>query len=136
MTTTNADHHALQGEGELGMGQDDTGQGELRLQALRKQLRRSAAQCDALKAELAEGKRRDRTADLYKKKVYRFAFSAVNSGWFCVSCAAPMTAASGPFATLTASETYSGTEDIMILESQRISMQALRVSLYVVSTCM
>lgn len=45
------------------------GQGELRLQALRKQLKRTSAQCDALKAEVAEGKRRDRTADLYKKKV-------------------------------------------------------------------
>lgn len=45
------------------------GQGELRLQALRKQLKRITAQCDALKAELAEGKRRDRTAELYKKKV-------------------------------------------------------------------
>ena len=45
------------------------GQGELRLQALRKQLHRSTAQCDSLKAEVAELRRRDRTADLYKKKV-------------------------------------------------------------------
>lgn len=45
------------------------GQGELRLQALRKQLKRTTVQCDALTAEVAEGKRRDRTADLYKKKV-------------------------------------------------------------------
>ncbi|KAL0039884.1 hypothetical protein WJX77_010830 [Trebouxia sp. C0004] len=43
-------------------------QGEIRLQSLRKQLKRSAAQCEALKAEVAELKRRDRTADLYKKK--------------------------------------------------------------------
>ncbi len=41
------------------------------LQSLRKQLKRSAAQCEALKAEVAELKRRDRTADLYKKKVTR-----------------------------------------------------------------
>ena len=47
----------------------EVGQGELRLQALRKQLKRTTVQCDALKAEVAEGKRRDRTADLYKKKV-------------------------------------------------------------------
>ena len=62
----------LQAEGsqahELGQGQ-----GELRLQALRKQLKRTAAQCEALKAEVAELKRRDRTADLYKKKVARHA---------------------------------------------------------------
>ncbi|KAL3143209.1 hypothetical protein ABBQ38_002063 [Trebouxia sp. C0009 RCD-2024] len=55
-------------QGEVGSGQGEGGQGELRLQALRKQLKRSAAQCDALKAEVAEGKRRDRTAILYKKK--------------------------------------------------------------------
>lgn len=48
------------------------GQGELRLQALRKQLKRMTAQYDALKAEVAEGKRRDRTAELYKKKVIFF----------------------------------------------------------------
>ena len=41
------------------------------LQSLRKQLKRSAAQCEALKAEVAELKRRDRTADLYKQKVGR-----------------------------------------------------------------
>jgi len=41
------------------------------LQSLRKQLKRSAAQCEALKAEVAELKRRDRTADLYQKKVGR-----------------------------------------------------------------
>ncbi|KAL0045383.1 hypothetical protein WJX82_005375 [Trebouxia sp. C0006] len=46
----------------------EMGQGEMRLQSLRKQLKRSAAQCEALKAEVAELKRRDRTADLYKKK--------------------------------------------------------------------
>lgn len=44
------------------------------LQSLRKQLKRSAAQCEALKAEVAELKRRDRTADLYKKKVRRKPF--------------------------------------------------------------
>lgn len=41
------------------------------LQSLRKQLKRSAAKCEALKAEVAELKRRDRTVDLYKKKVKR-----------------------------------------------------------------
>ena len=41
----------------------------MQLQALRKQLQRSSAQCDSLKAEVAELKRRDRTAELYKKKV-------------------------------------------------------------------
>ncbi len=45
------------------------------LQSLRKQLKRSAAQCEALKAEVAELKRRDRTVDLYKKKVRRKPFS-------------------------------------------------------------
>ena len=45
------------------------------LQSLRKQLKRSAAQCEALKAEVAELKRRDRTADLYKKKVRRKPYS-------------------------------------------------------------
>ncbi|KAL0034025.1 hypothetical protein WJX79_004031 [Trebouxia sp. C0005] len=43
-------------------------QGEMQLQSLRKQLKRSAAKCEALKAEVAELKRRDRTVDLYKKK--------------------------------------------------------------------
>ena len=51
------------------------GQSELRLQAVRHQLRRATAQCDALKAEVAEGKRRDRTADLYKKKVINLLLS-------------------------------------------------------------
>ena len=45
------------------------------LQSLRKQLKRSAAHCEALKAEVAELKRRDRTADLYKKKVTRKLFT-------------------------------------------------------------
>ena len=45
------------------------GQSEVRLQTLRKQLKRSMAHCQALKVEVAELKRRDRTAELYKKKV-------------------------------------------------------------------
>ena len=56
----------LQDEGSQG---HEVGQGEMRLQALRKQLKRLAAQGEALKAEVAELKRRGRTADLYKKKV-------------------------------------------------------------------
>lgn len=39
------------------------------VQRARKQLRRSQAECQALKAQLADLKRRDRTADLYKRKV-------------------------------------------------------------------
>ncbi len=65
--------HAEQSQnGLVGSGAEDgceVEQGEIRLQTLRKQLKRSAAQCEALKAEVAELKRRDRTADLYKKKV-------------------------------------------------------------------
>lgn len=56
----------LAGELEHGC---DLDQGEMRLQTLRKQLKRSAAECEALKADVAELKRRDRTADLYKNKV-------------------------------------------------------------------
>lgn len=56
----------LAGELEHGC---DLDHGEVRLQTLRKQLKRSAAECGALKADVAELRRRDRTADLYKNKV-------------------------------------------------------------------